>query len=287
MADYQYAKSVITSNISTLEERLRGSAEQKGISVSMLTKLIWDNVAEEGMDAVWSELCSSLGHPTAKDKTDICIAICRCLSVDELDGINLFDSGEQTVAGTHGKIAYVRNKRSDDAFLAFSKHIPVAKANYMPSFAEACEAVMDNKCEFCILPVENGNDGKLYSFYSMLDRYDLKICHKVNIAGEDGTDFIGFALAGRSVNYEIHKDDMMRFEFCVVGEGADFISEVLGVADALGGHIASIGTQPVPYDDRSRRCYFAVDLKDGAWVPMALYMNLEYHAYTPLGLYKI
>ena len=287
MADYQYKKSVITSNIQLLEKRLRMTEEQKQISVDMMTRLIWENVAEAGLDAVWSELCASLGQPTAVDKTHMCVAICGCLSADRLDEIDLFDSGEPTELQARGRIAYVHNKRSDDAFLGFSKLIPVAKASYMQSFAECCEAVMDNKCEFCILPIENSTDGKLYSFYAMLDRYDLKICHKVHIAGEDGAESVGFALAGRRVGESDSREDIMRFEFSLVGEGADFISDVLGVVDTLGGRISSVGTQPVPYDDRSRRCYFAVDMSNAAWIPMALYMNLEYPAYTPLGLYKI
>lgn len=253
----------------------------------MITRLVWENIAADGTDAVWGELRAILGVPDAKDKADICTTICSQLSADELEHINLFDDGEETAAGTHGRIAYVRNKRNDDAFLSFSEIVRVAKASYMPSFSDACEAVFDNRCEFCILPVENNTDGKLYSFYSMMDRYDLKICHKVEISSEDGSESIGFALVGRSVNKSLRKGARMRFEFSVVREGADFISEVLGVADALGGRISSIGTQPVLYDDKSCRCYFAIDFLGQSPVPMALYMNLEYPGYTPLGLYKI
>ena len=287
MAEYQRNKNIITSNIREFERRAAVAQEQKRISVQMLTSLIWDNVAEEGTDAVWRELGEVLGSTSLEDKGNICIAICDSLGEDGLARINLFDSARAVSPMASGRVAYVHNKRSDDAFLAFGKKVFNPKADYVSGFSDACEAVMDGRSEFCILPLENNTEGRLYSFYALLDRYDLKICHKTDISNEDGTDTVGFALVGRAVGEGFDRDERVRFEFSVVDEDTDFISRVLGVAEALGGKVYSIGTQPVLYDEGSCRCYFSVDMRAHMATAMALYMSIEHSGYAPLGLYKI
>ena len=68
MADYQRNKNIITSNIREFERRAERAIRQKDISVSMLTSLIWENVAEEGTDAVWRELGELIGVASREDK---------------------------------------------------------------------------------------------------------------------------------------------------------------------------------------------------------------------------
>lgn len=288
MADIERDKSVISANIAQLDHRLDDAREQREISIGLLCDRVCRERADRGIESVYEEICGTLGSPSSEDKALICS---RIGGSDFAAGVlmerNLFGDGEPAEAGTHGRIAYVRNKRNDDAFLIFSEGIKGARAHYTPTFADACEAVFDNKCEFCMLPIENNRDGKLYSFYAMLDRYELKICRITEIENEDGSEATVFALVGRSVAALRRKDVKVRLEFSVVGESAVVILEVLRAASRLGGTVSSVGTQPVPYDDRSQRIYFAIDINGVSAIHMGLYLSLEYHGYTPLGLYKI
>lgn len=286
MRNIEDYKKIIGSNIQELDGRLATSHEQRQISIAMLCKRVAEERGEGRIAFAYREICECLGTPDRKDKARVCACLADCRTAGVLTEIDLFGEGEAAAAGTQGRIAYVRNRRNDDAFMAFSECVKGARAHYTPSFSEACEAVVDNKCEFCILPIENDKDGKLYSFYAMLDRYELKIRDTAEILSEDESETTVFALVGRSVSAVRRTDGALRFEFSVVGESANVIGEILEAAECLGASVSSVGTQPVPYDGRSMRIYFAVDLNDTSPIPIAMYLCMEHNGYTPLGLYK-
>ena len=288
MADYVEQTGTVGDNFQILNNRLAVSEEQRKICVGQMMRLVCDRGAELGIDGVYSEFDKMLGGTEASDKALLCKHICEIKGFfKELDEKNIFGEGEAAVAGTHGRIAYVRNKRNDEVFLEFSKKLRGARAHYATSFIDACESVFNNACEFCILPVENNTDGKLYSFYSMLDRYELRIFKILRKENEDASESVNFALAGRCVDKSFDAGRLKRFEFSVVREERDILEDVISVAKALGGRISSVGTLPVPYDDKRSKYYFAVDLRAADAVPMALYMTMEYPRYTPIGLYTV
>ena len=200
---------------------------------------------------------------------------------------NLYLNGDASEKGAQGQIAYVRNKRSDDAFLSFANRQRGAKPMYVGSFLEACESVFDNVCEFCILPIENSKEGKLYSFYSMIDRYELKICDVTLCETDDGSDGITFALVSRAVETGNVSNSSKRFEFSLIDEHTELLSDILLATNALGGKVISVGTQPVPYDELKTLYYFSIDFEGEGADALALYINEEYSKYTPLGLYVI
>lgn len=288
MADYHEQTRTVGENFQILNNRLSASEEQRDICVEQMSRLVCDRGAELGIDGAYSEFCKEVDNATPADKARLCKNICNITGfLRELEEKNLFGEGEQALPGTHGKIAYVRNKRNDEVFLEFSKKLRGARAHYATSFIDACESVFNNACEFCILPVENNTDGKLYSFYSMLDRYELRIFKILRKENEDASESVNFALAGRCVDKSFDARRLKRFEFSVVREERDILEDVISVAKALGGRISSVGTLPVPYDDKRSKYYFAVDLRAADAVPMALYMTMEYPRYTPIGLYTV
>ena len=213
MPDYATDVRTLCSNVATLDGRSAISAEQRSICIELLCSLVCSRGAQLGIDGVYAEFCALLGAPDCRDKATLCAHICRDTRfLRELDEKRVFGTGEPAMPGTHGKIAYVRNKRTDDAYLAFSERIRGAKAYYAASFTDACESVFNNECEFCILPIENDRDGKLYSFYSMIDRYELRICGIVKREEDDDSETIVYALVGRSVDASTRKSGMQRFE---------------------------------------------------------------------------
>ena len=283
----QTKREVLSSNISQLSKRARITDEQIKICAEMLLKTDLDEKRSESIGRIYSRVCESLGSPTPRQKISICKSICSIVDGTELvTEQSVFGATENVDNAALGKVAYIKNRRNDDAFLLFSKKMRGIKAEYAAGFQDACESVFDDKCEFCMLPIEDDTDGKLYSFYQMIDRYDLKIRHTVRINVDDGRS-ITFALAARNSGSEVRFSGKVRFEFYVVREGADYVGEVLSAAAALGASIYSVSTVPVEYDDRLCRCYFALDLGAADVIPMALYLSLEYHGYTSLGWYMI
>jgi hypothetical protein len=284
----QTPKDVLCANMSRLGERSGITDEQIRICAELLIERCLKEEKTESLSHIYTNICASLGAPSPSQRIQICRSICSLVDKSRLVlEQNVFGENESIDNVSRGKIAYIKNRRNDDAFLLFAKKLREVKAEYVSSFQEACEAVFEDKCEFCMLPIENDNDGKLYSFYQMLDRYDLKIRHTVRISTDDGAESITFALASRNAGTVLHTDSTVRFEFSVVRESADFVCDVLSALAAIGGRIYSVATFPVGYDSNSCRCYFAVDLKADAVVPMALYLSLEYHGYNALGWYTI
>ena len=116
MPDYATDVSALCSNIATLDVRSAIAAEQRSICIDMLCALVCSRGAELGIDGVYAEFCKLLGTPDCRDKATLCAHICRDSRFSRgLDEKRVFGIGEPAMPGTHGKIAYVRNKRTDDA----------------------------------------------------------------------------------------------------------------------------------------------------------------------------
>ena len=73
------------------------------------------------------------------------------------------------------KIAYVKNAFSDNAYLQFSAELTHPRAANFDSFSDVCEEVYNGICEFGILPILHERDGKLFRFYTLLEKYELRI----------------------------------------------------------------------------------------------------------------
>ncbi len=288
MSDSRKDIKTISNNIAVLEQRRSVCEEQLNICFRQMVRTLCMRAGELSVESAYEELCRAVPSPTNTHKVLFCkhIAGERRFAQSHLLKYP-FGEGEGALPGTHGHIAYMRNERGDAAFSRLSKARRGAKAHYASSFSAACESVWENASEFCIIPIENSASGRLYSFYAMLDRYELKICDTVLIEGEDGSDGTLFALAGRNIELGTAKTAPRRFEFSVVHSSAGLMGDIIAAAAMLGGRLHSVGTQPLAYDERQSRCYFAVDFDVASPVPLSIYLGLEYSGYTPIGLYLI
>lgn len=281
-------QEIIGGNISVLRRRLTGTAEQLDICLRQLTEIFAASGAEHNAEEVYSRLCNFYGEPDAQTRAVLCRHIASVPRYGrELEEKNLFGYGEGALPGTHGKIAYVRNKRNDEAFLELSTRVREAKAYYCHTFTEACEAVFDNACEFCILPISNNTDGRLYSFYSLIDRYELRICGAAVVgSSDDGMQKTEYALVGRTAGLPKNEKTLLCFEFSVTCDGEAFPYEIINAVHMLGGTVTAVGTQPLKYDDTGNKYYITVELASENALPTAFYLSMEYPRYTPLGLYR-
>ncbi len=74
-----------------------------------------------------------------------------------------------------GRIAYMAGAFADKAYERLSASVPRARAATFHSFVDACEEVRGGLCEYCILPLENSQSGKLIAFSRLILRYGLYI----------------------------------------------------------------------------------------------------------------
>ena len=288
MEKHNNKSEVLGENIHLLRKRLDATQRQVGVSVDMLTEHLIDQHFDLGVDGIYSRFGELCPHSDPQSRARACRVMCEDPRLKDLISLkNLYLNGDMVGEGARGKIAYVRNKRSDDAFLSFANRQKGARAMYVGSFLEACESVFDSVCEFCILPIENGKEGKLYSFYSMIDRYELKICDVTLCETDDGSDSITFALVSRTLEAGNGSHFTKRFEFSLIDEHTELLGDILLATKELGGRVVSVGTQPVPYDELKNLYYFSIDFDGSGADALALYINEEYSKYTPLGHYVI
>ena len=281
----------ICENIAMFDKRGSISYEERKLSLSMLTSELLKTKAEESDPrSIYESFTSLAPDLRGEEKLYFCKELLsqpRCFSEHER---NELLSITETTAGSHGKVAYVRNNYNDMAFERFSQRIPNAKAVVTSSFADACEEVFDSRCEFCILPLENTGDGRLFGFYSMLDRYDLKIISAWNIDTDDHQRNIRFGLAGKGIsknalNALSKKHLPCILEFSVAAENASLTKDILSAANAASALLLQVDSLPVVYDDRMRRFFFNVKISADELQAFCLYLSMEFSSYSLIGFY--
>lgn len=90
-------------------------------------------------------------------------------------------------AAARGRIAYMPTAFADKAYLRLAAHVKSPRAAATAGFVDACEEVHSGLCEYCILPLENNQSGKLTAFTRLILRYRLRItavCDLENAAAE-------------------------------------------------------------------------------------------------------
>ena len=100
-----------------------------------------------------------------------------------------------------GKIAYVKNAFSDNAYLQFSTELTRPRAANFDTFSDVCEEVYNGICEFGILPILHERDGKLFRFYTLLEKYELRIVCACDVPciERDGVTVTRYALIRKSL----------------------------------------------------------------------------------------
>ncbi len=274
---------ILCDNLREFSERQSRAQKQQTLTVEMLC----DHILSKGKGTDTQELyrqflaCIPAAQPI--DQAIACLKIAAVHKAPPHDPLGLFDAEEGVAAGSHGRIALVRNRYNEQAFERFSPIILKAKPSYASSFAQACEDVADSRCEFCILPIENQENGRLFGFYAMMDRYELKICASCTLENDNAR--IRCALVGNSIPDRLPKGTDQRLEFSVTQPIGSFPSDILDLADALAAQTLCVDSIPVRYDDGLQRFFFTFRLTTQAAQAFHLYLSANHTAYTPIGFY--
>lgn len=287
---YGKTLKILSDNLTLLRERAEISDEQIELTLSQIAELICENEQRsDDLNGLLERYASAIGSYTAKERLALCREILsRKRGTPELRKLLSIGDPSPTLAGTHGKITFPKNKYNDEAFERFALRINGAKAIYSASINASCEAVAEGSCEFCILPIENSIEGKLFSFYSLLERYELKICAAVDIDTEEDSH-IRFALVCRGCrepSERVLRSTPHTFEFFLLDSNGEFLFDLLELARLCSAELISVDTRPVPYDAQAKRYILSFKLMGTDAILFRALLPLTYDGYTPIGLYR-
>ena len=284
---FESKKAILLKNLYTLNQRQNSTNEQKLLTISDISRLYCESFTNDS--DILKELISISEMLSTKDEIIFLSELCRSEHRKKIKEQLFIGSTEATLAGAHSKISFVKNKYNNIAFEHFSHSVVNSKAEYASSFSESCESVFDGRCEFCILPIMNSTDGRLMSFYNLLDRYELKICEITDIDSESSYSVLRYARVGRAckeVRERAQKNQRYIFEFLITAEDTCLFASLFEAANHIGATLTSIDSLPVEYASNVQKFFFSFSLPSENALAFRLFVALNHPSYTPLGIYK-
>lgn len=283
----QEKEKILRENLEIFSKRQEIIKQQKELTVTDMADIICTQANYlEKITELFEDKNLKL---SPEDKIFFCKSICNSNLQKEIRSTLSIGSNEPTPAGAHSKISFIKNKYNDLAFERFSKFVPNAKADYATSFKESCENVTDGFCEYCIIPITSSTDGRLMSFYSLLDRYELKICAVTDIDDEEASKTIRYACIGRSCTEPIEKKNSKSnviFEFSAVDSTNDFLPLLLLCANEARAEIVNIDSIPIEYSSHLQKFFFSFRIPSQNALFFRLLTATNQENYTPIGIYK-
>lgn len=189
----------------------------------------------------------------------------------------------RTGEGTQPVISYVGNPYSDEARRRLLGQVSL-REHGCRSFGELCEDISSGSSDGCIIPLENTTDGKLMSFYSIIDRFELKIFRVCDIESSDGTQSTRYALLTRHADApEIDGEHYL--EFSVTASDIRTLHRLLDAAERMTLDVCRLDSIPQHYDEAAMLHYLVSHGRSDALLCYLLYLELEQPGYTLIGLY--
>ena len=278
---------ILCDNIRLLSQRIDLSDRQRKICLSQFsTRLLTEK--HPSPEQLYQSFAEALPNRSCEDLAGFCVRMSQSAQHQGrlLERI-LSDAEEETSPGAHGRIAFVRNRYNEKAFSIFESLVVGARTEVFSSFTDVCEDVFDNRSEFCILPVENTGDGRLFGFYSMIDRYELKICASCTLENEHAPDTVRYALVGKHLPTRIPKAAPWMYECSVVSEHGDFPYDIFRIANIFSAKLLQVDSLAMQYDDRARRIYFTFQADQAKAAALDLYLSEEHPSFASIGLYPV
>ena len=279
--------NILKDNLALLNERKTISSEQYLLTLTDIAK----NVCEDSRFTDVSEVCETYrscvgqrSYLTEKMLYDAVLKTPRLFA--DVKALLSIGSNDQASEVSQGKIAYLKNKFNDLAYEKLSKYTEHATPVFVDSPQEACEAVANGVAEMCILPIENSRDGKLFGFYGMLNKFDLKITTVCNIITEDDLSSIKYALISRKCEDPWERDLSKKhyvFEFSTLSTNADFLEDLMAFARECNALPLTVDSKPIQYDPQLKRYILSFLLKTS--YEFLMYPPLMLTGYSPIGFY--
>ncbi len=178
-------------------------------------------------------------------------------------------------------IAYwYSNSYAKEALLRFGERLKNFREIPVDSFTAVCESTDDGNT-LGIIPIINSNDGRLMSFYRLIDKYDLKISAVCKVENPDGEGFTKFALVGKHLaNTDVKKKKTIEFATNRA------IVDVVSMVEHIGGEIGEITSVPFLYNNTEYANYINITIDSDSVYETWLYMYIFLGEIDFIGLYS-
>ena len=193
-----------------------------------------------------------------------------------------------------GRIAYMPAAFADKAYLALSAGVENPRAAAVSGFVDACEEVRSGLCEFCILPLENSQNGKLTAFTRLMLRYDLQItavCDLENGAAEGQVTRFALLSAAREGYLPAPltpppSGEPLYLELIHTGDSPT-LTDLLTAAEFCGIRLCRVDTLPrfEEFDGDTLPISCVLDVAGGDLPTFRRFLSLEASEDTVMGLY--
>lgn len=296
----------VIKNLSELDAEMLTAAQLRYTQIFELWRLICNNERYANVDriiAIISDLFASstekadiscgnkeamlaqyliVGSRTSKllDKLLVCVMAAEMLLRTEYfsyeDILGYFD---EVNANVKGRIACVRSEYIENAYSKLSAFVDKPKVSYFSSYEDVAESVYNGIAEYCILPIYNDLDGRLRGFYSLINRYELKICAVCEQISKNAEVSQSTQYALLKKGLDISKD-AERLEVFLNSGSVINTAEAIEFAEAL--NIRALRTD-TSIDGVSS---LVLDIKDKEILPFLLYLAASFPSFVPIGIYS-
>ena len=274
---------IFKQNISYLNERSNILNKQKKITFELIAEELSENYSalSDKLNAKYDILSDA----SASD----CIAFFSLLSQNNVSLPQLLAEHDEPYDvfdhKTTSKISYVKNNYNDIAFLRFSELFAKPTVSYGTTFEEVCRDVYNSESDFCILPIECSANGKMFSFYSLINKYELKIFAVCDIDEGISGKRTRYALLSRKTLIYQNETQLEYFEFSIIGSEEYQLNDILEAARSSSVSVYRIDTLPVSYDDLKFRFHHVFEGNKKDLLPFIMYLNYKYPQYEVVGNY--
>ncbi len=190
---------------------------------------------------------------------------------------------EETSGGQNRRIACLRNRQTFQAFECFAKILGGVSVLHENNFQSACEALASNEATYAIIPIYSTADGRLNSFYRMIEQHELNIVLSCDVDSDDGESVTTFALVCR--DHVCLEAGAPRFECKITFDDLAALSDITEAASYFGAELVSVEALPMMFSGRAGTFSIVFDLSRADMDGLICYLALEYPQMSAIGFY--
>lgn len=292
--------AVIFKNLAALSEEDQTGKQRREAQLEELAALLTapDHATFKSFTPDVAELLINPDHNAHRNR-DLAI-LCRSLvRMGYRYSDEVFHSPPSPSEKSSERVAYLQNHFTDDAYFILTSHLKNPSAAYFASISDVCEEVYHGLCEFCILPIESSEDGKLLRFYALIEKFDLKIVAVCDLENANGSYTRYALLRHKYVSFPTFEDSGTVFsEFDVITNSELSLSEILLTAELLGHRLVRADALPLPYrtdtyryglvfsSEQAVRYTDSEPSREESIEAFLLYLSLMAAEWSSLGIYS-
>ncbi len=299
MSSFEEKDRIVLENIKAKDKELLYALEKRAAHFCEKTALLEKGVLYNGdgdnalLYGSFAEYEPDISEAIDENREYVKGVFNKIISYDRIKSAEIlskkdgkFSVLEHNEENEDSKVVYLKNSLADIAYSTFSKVIKNARVVYAESFSEVCEQVYYSRIPYCILPLENSDDGRMASFANLIRKYDLKIVMTCNV--ESAVEKVTkFALLKREFSIfhcpdTMNDGDYLEIELNLGTNGS--LHNVLEAANMFGYRLCKIDSFPLQYSEKEY--YFNIVFEGKGNIEGFIYwLEYEVQRYDVIGIY--